>query len=223
MKEYFINNFYEFEGIFRLLLAAILGGVMGLERTSKRREAGFRTYMLVAIGSAMTVLAGEIMFANTGSADTTRIASAAVSGIGFIGAGSIIVSRSNRVKGLTTAAGIWVSVSVGIAIGCGYYLGGVSLVAIEIIVTTWGETLQARFLAHSKTLRMTVVFRDEAFILPFIEGLQAQGYEVYNMEITKPIQSCISVSLFLHVPNRGHDEILSAIRACDGVVCVMND
>ena len=106
-------------GLFRLLLAAVLGGIVGLERTRKRREAGFRTYMLVAVGSAMTVLVGEIMYMSDPAVDTTRIAAAAVSGIGFIGAGSIIISRSHPVVGLPPAGGGGVGVAGGAAAGCG--------------------------------------------------------------------------------------------------------
>ena len=210
---------YEIEGLFRLLLAALLGGVMGLERTRKRREAGFRTYMLVAMGSAMTVLVGELMFFNYGNADTTRIAASAVSGIGFIGAGSIIVSRSNRVMGLTTAAGVWVCVSVGLAVGCGYYIGGIGMVIISILITMLGERFQVRFLRHSATMRLSILFREEDHVLPFIEEMQRMGYRIDSLYMAKPISSCVSVTMLLHVPMHcDHAKILEEIRILPGVV-----
>lgn len=214
---------FEMEGIFRLFFAAIMGGIMGLERTRKRREAGFRTYMLISIGSAMSVLVGYLLLEQTGEGDPTRIAAAALSGIGFIGAGSIIVSNANRVKGLTTAAGIWVSVAVGISAGCGYYTGCAALVIISMGITVLGNKVQALFLRRSRTLRLAIVFEGEEHILPFIQALKERGYTVKSLDISAPISSCISAVMFLHVPNKQHDEILEAMRVFPGVVLVMND
>lgn len=212
---------YELEGILRLLISAVLGGIMGLERTRKRREAGFRTYMLVALGSAMTVLVGEMMFFDYGSADTTRIAAAAVSGVGFIGAGSIIVSRSNRVKGLTTAAGIWVSVSVGLAVGCGYYLGGVALVVISMVVTMLGERLQNCFLRRSAIIRLSMLFSDEEYVLPFIAEIQKTGYKITSLDMAKPMSRCVSATMLLHVPHHcDHELVVESMRVMPGVVFI---
>ncbi|MGI6028382.1 MAG: MgtC/SapB family protein [Candidatus Heteroscillospira sp.] len=218
MPEYFTTHAYEVEGLLRLLLAALLGGIMGLERTRKRREAGFRTYMLVALGSAMTVLVGEIMYTRLGSADTSRIAAAAVSGVGFIGAGSILVSRSNRVMGLTTAAGIWVSVTVGLAIGCGYYIGGTALVAISIVITMLGEKIQERFLRHSTVLRLSILFNGGEHVLPFIQEVQALGCRIDSLDMASPISGCVSATMLLHVPlHADHQKILEEIRLMSGV------
>ena len=221
MSNFLQEHTYELEGIFRLFISAVLGGVMGLERTRKRRDAGFRTYMLVALGSTMTVIIGEIMFIHYGSADTTRLAAAAVSGVGFIGAGSIIVSRSNRVKGLTTAAGLWVSVSVGLAIGCGYYLGGVALVIVSMVVTMFGENIQERFLRRNAIIRISILFSGEEFVLPFISKIQEAEFEIASLDLAKPISSCVSATMLLHVTHScDHAQLLENIRAMSGVAFV---
>lgn len=210
---------YGIEGILRLAVSALLGAIMGLERTRKRRGAGMRTYMLVALGSAMTVLVGEIMHENAANADTTRIAASAVSGIGFIGAGSIILSRSNRVVGLTTAAGVWVSVSVGLAVGCGYYVGGVALVIISIAATMVGEKIQTRFLRHSSIIRLSIFFHGEANVLPFVNEVQALGCRIEGLDMAMPISDCVSANMLLHVPHHtNHREVIEKLRCLPGVV-----
>jgi putative Mg2+ transporter-C (MgtC) family protein len=131
------------EGLFRLLIAALAGGMVGLEREFRGRQAGFRTYLLVALGSAV------VMIVSTGlaergwtpagnyiiSIDPGRIAYGVMTGIGFLGAGTIVHSKGS-VRGLTTAAGIWCVAAVGLAVGMGLYVFGL-LAAIMIVVALW--------------------------------------------------------------------------------------
>ena len=97
--------------VLRIAVAVLLGGFMGMERGIKRRAAGLRTYMLVCVGSCMIMLTNQYIFQNYQSGDPVRMGAQVVSGIGFLGAGTIIVTRHNQIKGLTTAAGLWVSAS----------------------------------------------------------------------------------------------------------------
>ncbi len=117
----------ENEFILRIFVAAILGGLIGLEREYRSKEAGFRTHFLVALGSALFMLVsaygfGDVEMSEAHRWDVSRIASQVVSGIGFIGAGTIIFRKSeNMVSGLTTAAGVWVVAAIGLACGGGMY------------------------------------------------------------------------------------------------------
>lgn len=117
------------EIVFRLLLATVIGGLIGVERERKNRAAGFRTHILVTIGSSLIMLVSINMGPN---ADLARIAAQVVSGIGFLGAGTILRSGGN-VKGLTTAASLWVCGGLGLAIGMGYYLGAIATFVIVIL------------------------------------------------------------------------------------------
>lgn len=110
----------------RLLLAIIAGGIIGIERGKHGSAAGLRTHILVCIGSAMTALTG-LYVCNTlnASDDILRLAAQVISGIGFLGAGMIIVKNSNVVTGLTTAAGMWATAAIGIALGYGFYIGAI--------------------------------------------------------------------------------------------------
>ena len=110
----------------RMLLAVVCGGVIGMEREYKRRPAGFRTHILICLGAAMTTLTSQFLYLNMHDyTDMARLGAQVVAGMGFIGAGTIIVTRRQRVKGLTTAAGLWASAIVGLALGGGFYEGGV--------------------------------------------------------------------------------------------------
>lgn len=124
------------EIIIRLLLSAIVGGLIGMEREVNNRPAGLRTHVLVTLGSALVMLVsidGFYSLADRVPGDPARLASQVVSGIGFLGAGTIM-RTGNNINGLTTAASLWVSAGIGLAIGSGYYLGGV-VTAVIVLVT----------------------------------------------------------------------------------------
>lgn len=118
----------ELEFILRIFVAALLGGIIGLEREYRAKEAGFRTHFLVALGSALFMIVSAYGFEGAMLTpehrwDVSRVASQVVSGIGFIGAGTIIFHKSeNVVRGLTTAAGLWVTAAIGLACGGGMYV-----------------------------------------------------------------------------------------------------
>lgn len=122
----------EFEVIMRLITSAIIGGLIGMEREANNRPAGLRTHILVTIGSALIMLISIYGFNNLGkSGDPARLAAQVVNGIGFLGAGTIM-RNGNDIKGLTTAASIWVCGGMGLAIGGGYYVGGLATAAIVL-------------------------------------------------------------------------------------------
>ncbi len=126
----------ELEMILRLVLSVILGGLIGLERQLHRRTAGLRTNILVCLGSCLImVLSLHIyeLYRNVAAVDPSRIASGVITGIGFLGAGTIIREREN-IKGLTTAACLWVVSAIGLAVGCGYYTAGVVTAALTLMV-----------------------------------------------------------------------------------------
>lgn len=118
-----------FELVIRLIVSAVLGGFIGIEREVSNRPAGLRTHILVSVGSTLIMLVSIYGFDD---GDPARLASQVVSGIGFLGAGTII-RTGNDVRGLTTAASLWVCAGIGLAIGAGYYLGGVITVVIILV------------------------------------------------------------------------------------------
>jgi putative Mg2+ transporter-C (MgtC) family protein len=136
------------EALLRLALAAVLGGLIGVERELREREAGLRTHLLVAVGSALFTIVGAYgfdEFLESGEAvvrtDPTRIAAQIVTGIGFLGAGAII-RQGLSVRGLTTAATLWVVAAVGLAAGAGYYSGAVITTAV-VLIALWPLRIMA--------------------------------------------------------------------------------
>ena len=126
----------DFEVVLRLVLAVLLSGLVGLEREVKGRAAGFRTHILVCTGSALVMLTGVYLsevWGGKGGVDPTRLAAQVVSGVGFLGAGTIIQFRDS-IRGLTTAASVWTAAGIGLAVGAGFYVGAVAATLIVFLV-----------------------------------------------------------------------------------------
>ena len=132
--------------IVRILVAVIFSGIIGLERGLKNRAAGFRTYMLVCLGSCVIMMTNQYIYQATGAGDPVRMGAQVVSGIGFLGAGTIIVTKRNQIKGLTTAAGLWSSACIGLALGIGFYevalVGAVAIYLSLTLLHTWEDYMR---------------------------------------------------------------------------------
>lgn len=141
----------DLEVVLRLVLSAVAGGIVGMEREANNRPAGFRTHILVSLGSALIMLISMYGFDGLGG-DPARLAAQVVSGIGFLGAGTIMRTGSN-IKGLTTAASIWVCGGIGLAIGNGYYLGGIATSIIIMLTLKSSNFIQMNvFRSQNKLL-----------------------------------------------------------------------
>ncbi len=117
-----LKNFHIISVIVRIFLAMLLGGLIGMEREKSKRPAGFRTHILVCVGACMTALIGLFVWYELGDiTDPVRIAAQVISGIGFLGMGTILVKENDHITGLTTAAGLWTTAAIGIACGYGFY------------------------------------------------------------------------------------------------------
>jgi len=150
-----MNWFCDFEIIFQLVLAVILGGLIGLEREYKRREAGLRTYSLVSLGSCLFALIGFYgipgLIEHPGvRLDPTRVIQAIAIGIGFIG-GGLIVYRQFRVEGLTTAAGLWIVAAIGIAVGAKLYFPAIFVTFLTVLILAGFRVLEEKFLRTKGT------------------------------------------------------------------------
>ncbi len=161
MAEFLAAYGYELEIMSRLFIAAILGGIIGIERARTNHEAGLRTHLLVCLGAAGVMCLSEVMHGDFGG-DIGRIGAQVVNGLGFLGAGCIIVS-GNRIKGLTTAAGLWTTACVGLSAGMGYYFIAVTMVVIILmamfVLRPLAEKLQKLHRKSIYTLKIKVVDR----------------------------------------------------------------
>ena len=151
------NYFWQYELIFigRLMLAMVLGGIIGLERELKNHSAGFRTHIIVTVGScifmlvsvSMPVIITAMPNGTVNNVDPSRIAAQVVSGIGFLGAGAIIQAKGRRIHGLTTAASLWVVAAIGLAVGAGLYLTSIIATIMLLIILTSFSRLESKLAA----------------------------------------------------------------------------
>ena len=181
----------------RLLVAAICGGVVGIERGKKNRPAGFRTYILVCTGAALTMILGQYLFAMESvwrsvasealfpTTDISRFGAQVINGIGFLGAGTIIVTGRQQVKGMTTAAGLWASACMGLAIGAGFYMGALLCCGFIILAMVFFTRFESFVIAHSKNINLYVEFEDMDDLSNIVEQIRSKNVRIFDVEITK--------------------------------------
>lgn len=201
----------------RLVVAMILGGIVGLEREYRAKDAGFRTHFLVAIGSALFTLISMYGFAD-GVKDTSRVAAQVVSGIGFLGAG-IIVFQRNVIRGLTTAAGLWVTAAIGMACGVGQFYMAV-LVTLLILI---GLEVLNRFIPHIGSSSVQLSFsspsrKDVADAIMNIRKIVVDviSYEIKNKESDKGEYYKVQMEVRTKHRQR-NDRILEILKDFDNV------
>ena len=172
--------------ILRLTLATLFAGIIGLERGKKKRPAGFRTHILVCIGATIIMITNQyIIDIMHMDSDPTRLGAQVISGIGFLGAGTIIVDRRNQVKGLTTAAGLWACACMGLAIGIGFYEGAIISCIFLFGVMTGLHKLDLYVQNNSKVINIYVECDNISNVTSFIKKLRAQGIRISNLEVPK--------------------------------------
>ena len=205
----------------RLLMAMFFGAVLGFERTCKLRAAGFKTYALVCVGSTAAMMMGMYIYQRYNISDPTRIAAQVVSGIGFLGAGTIMVTGFHSVKGLTTAAGLWCNACMGLVIGIGFYEVAFIMFFIILFIIVVGDKAQKRLMAKSKRIRIYVLLdRDDGFY-KFIVFLKEHNIEIIEFEIIETIGSYTSISFVLKLPTKDkHSNVLDIITSSNYVAYV---
>ena len=179
----------------RLLLSALIGFSLGLERGRKRRPAGCRTYMLVCMGATLTLLLSQYEYimvttkwasiaAEIGlRTDVSRFGAQVINGIGFLGAGTILVTKDNQVKGLTTAAGLWASACLGLAIGAGFFEGAIMAVAIIIVSMYLFGNLKHELQSQSRVLSIYVEVKSLVYLGDVLKMVRDQGGTIIEMNI----------------------------------------
>ncbi|NLK28490.1 MAG: MgtC/SapB family protein [Clostridiales bacterium] len=207
--------------LIKLHLALLCGGILGIERGRKKRPAGFRTYMLVCLGSALVMMTNEYISIEYGTGDPARMGAQVISGIGFLGAGTIIVTGHNRVKGLTTAAGLWAAACIGLSIGIGYYEVAIISCIMIFIVMSLLHSLDERVTAATKVLDIFVEFERLPNMGDFINDLRELEIRISDLEIvrSKAVEDVgVAALMTLRLPKKqNHDEIMSILHDSEGV------
>ncbi len=208
----------------RLLLAVLCGGIIGIERERKHRPAGFRTHILICIGAAMTTLTSQYLVLEKGLyTDVARLGAQVIAGIGFIGAGTIIITKRRQVKGLTTAAGLWTSAVVGLCCGAGYFEGAVVTTAVVILAELVFARLEYIIVSRARSVNIFVEYADSGKLGTIIDTIKKSGSYILDLEITKNTTDsknpCATFSL--QTPRKlSAQALMTKISKLDGIVTV---
>ena len=222
----YLRQFNTASVLLRLTLAVLCGGLIGVNREHKRRPAGFRTYMMVCLGAALTMVLGQYQYRMFDTVwrsarlevgmttDVTRFGAQVINGIGFLGTGTILITEQREVKGLTTAAGLWASACMGLAIGAGFYEGmllGFLTIFLSMKVLPYVEGF---LLARSRNMNLYVELTALERMKDFIQLMRDRGIQIYDVEIDRRgsgrDQSGPSVVFYLHLPKyQSHTRLLT--------------
>lgn len=211
--------------LIRLALAVIFGGLIGLERERKHRPAGFRTHILICLGAAMTTLTSQYLFLSLRQfTDIARLGAQVIAGIGFIGAGSIIVTQRRRVKGLTTAAGLWVSAAIGLCFGAGFYEGGIIAALLILAVELLFSKLEYRIMDNAREVNLLVEYKDLASLNGVLRYMKEVDLKILSLEILKSEsnpanKNCVNIDLLIHRKLRIKD-MIADIANVPGIIAV---
>ncbi|MGI6648237.1 MAG: MgtC/SapB family protein [Bacillota bacterium] len=193
----------EYDMVIRLALACFLGALIGLERESLARPAGLRTYTLVCMGSALAMIVSQEMYFkyhNTVTADPGRIAAQVISGIGFLGAGTIMREGAN-ITGLTTAAGLWVVACVGLACGAGLYLAAVATTGFILLVLVYFFKVEEKFSGMREYKHFKVIVHDRPGAIGKVgTALGEDGVHIKNLTLSHAEGEQLVLDLMLRIP-----------------------
>lgn len=218
----------------RLILAMLFGGMLGLNRAKKRRAAGFRTYMLVCLGAALAMILGqyesELIVNHWSSAaeavgnrvDVVRFGAQVINGIGFLGAGTVIVTGRQEVKGLTTAAGLWGSACAGLAIGAGFYeCALVALILMWMTVKVLPE-IEDAIIERARNMNIYVEFTSMSAIGEIISAFKSMDVHIFDVDINRGSAGLNPGAVFsVRLEHwRPHAEVLATISQVDHVTMI---
>ena len=222
--------------LLRIFLAVMAGGLIGFERERKRRPAGFRTYMLVALGATLTLILGQYLTVMLGSlwaadaaatgakTDVARFGAQVINGVGFLGAGTIIVTGRQEVKGLTTAAGLWASACMGLAIGAGFYECVFIGFFLIIICMNLLPFIEDSILANSRNMNVYLELDSIENLGSVVNRVKSESIRLHDVDINKQQMEHFQqlTALFnMQLPKRqSHEEVLAMLSGCTGVTFI---
>lgn len=207
--------------IVRVLMTLILGGILGYERGRKNRPAGFRTYMIVCLGSALVMMTNQYIFQTYDGGDIVRMGAQVISGIGFLGAGTIMVTGRQQIKGITTAAGLWAAACCGLAVGIGFYEGAIVGGVTIFIVMALLNKMEIRFRRMSPVIDIYLEYSGKKNFSGFLSAVRGHDLEVVNIQLNKNKaakggEMCVILNIESKI-KREHSEVLGIIGAIEGV------
>jgi putative Mg2+ transporter-C (MgtC) family protein len=215
-------NPLDLEAVFRMLLALAAGGILGYERSAKGIDAGFRTHIIVCMASYAVMLTNIHMYLQYQTGDPTRMPAQVISGVGFLGAGCILVTKSQRIKGVTTAAGLWAAACLGLCIGAGNYVVSVCGIAAVFLTLTLFHFVDDSIFRHTRNMRFYAEFESAHALTDFMRYLKEQDIRVTDIDsMDRTVAGCtvIVISIRLRTPI-SPDTILADFENRGGIVYI---
>ncbi len=207
--------------ILRITMAVVVGGLIGMERGMKNRPAGLRTYMVVCLGACLVMMTNQYVCQVFKTGDPVRMGAQVVSGIGFLGAGTIIVTRRNRIKGLTTAAGLWAAAGVGLALGMGFYeaalIGGFAIFAVMTLLQKMDNKMHRK----TKVIEIYVELNQDCPLGDFLRDIRSREIDVRDTmrehDSDSEDGSRAYITTLKLQKRQNHLEVIEDIRTIPGV------
>ena len=201
--------------LIRLIVAVVLGALIGIERANSKHDAGLRTHIIVCLGAASVMITSQLISARYGNiTDITRLGAQVISGIGFLGAGSIIVSKS-RVRGLTTAAGLWTTACLGLVIGSGFIEVAVTIVALMMFTIYVLKPLSTKINAGEVSFEIGALIENKT-VTDYVEELSRLGYKIISVKSNNEK----AVIIIQTSVKTDRNEMIRSLLAIDGIKSV---
>ena len=202
----------------RIVMSMVCGGVIGIERGKAHQPAGMRTYMLVCMGAAMVMQTGQYMYYHFQTGDPARLGAQVVSGIGFLGAGSIIISGKTKIKGLTTAAGLWTAACIGLSIGIGFYEAGIiDTLAVSLIMTQL-KKLEYHLIFDDVWLSVYVELDDAVKMTDLVREFSPAGLVIGEVQIEKKRKGFQKAVISLkNTEHKSREAVLQFLEEVEGI------
>ncbi|MBR5570764.1 MAG: MgtC/SapB family protein [Oscillospiraceae bacterium] len=210
-----------FAVILRIVVAVILGGILGMEREMKNRAAGLRTYVLVCLGACIVMMTNQYIYQAFHTGDPVRLGAQVVSGIGFLGAGTIIVTKRSQIKGLTTAAGLWATAGLGLAIGIGFYEAALAGAVAILGIFSLMQKMDNQMRSNSNRMDVFVEINREFSLGDFLREVKELGIEASNFQRERESETQSEVRAYTVTlkmrKRRHHTEVLADLFKLPGV------
>lgn len=210
--------------IWRICLAILLSFILGIERSARNQAAGVRTFILVTLGSTIAMMTNQFIFETFETGDASRLGAQVISGIGFLGAGTIMVTSRSQIRGLTTAAGLWASACMGLAVGVGFYTLAIIGTISSFLVFTILQSLESYLKDISKSFTIYVELNNCQDLKNLINYIRNSNIVIQRVEMNQAYkESGLAVyTIFLYNKNKGlnnmrHMAILNGLRKLEYV------
>ena len=221
--------------LLRLGLAVVLGGIIGIERERRGRAAGFRTYILVCLGATLAMMINQYLdymqvevwnpiLRTVSRTDSSRLGAQVINGVGFLGAGTILVTKKQQVKGLTTAAGLWAAACMGLSIGAGFYACAITCLVLIFIIITVFPRIEYSIMHTARNINVFIEFNRYEDVGKVTDGIKKMGIKVFGVDVEKDsdIKSGrIGATFNLYMPKRtDHENVLIMLSSVGAVKSV---